>query len=531
MTSTPVKSVGFGAGATMISGAKGAADTGFQEIWNNQAKAQTDDGVGEDARQPVGKTSGGSLKARDEHRVRTEKREPSRDVEERADISEEKLEEAAEVLGAAAVEVISQLADALNISTDEVVSAMEELEMQPLDALNPQNLNELFLAVAGAEDASVLVTDEALYDSYKDLMLQLENVMQESAEVLEQTPEQLIQELPVLTEQLQMEEVVSNVTTNDESETTVEMFDDMLQAGRAEATVNTETGKTEVMSAAEAQIWETQIATEQIVESESVETITVSENTGEMTENEMTEVISESDEADSVSKARSREATGDTESLQNAGQLKEGEIVKPESQMQSGSDRGEARQDSGRGQESNLFAQNFRAEQFQTQIQQTANAESVWSADTQDIMRQIMDYMRINLKPDMSSMELQLHPASLGNLQVQVTSKGGVVTASFITQNEAVKAALETQMIQLQEQFQEQGVKVEAIEVTVQTHQFEQNLEQGRGGNRGGQEPSKRGRTRRINLNDALAMDELEEEDALVRDMMEANGNTVDYSV
>jgi len=166
------------------------------------------------------------------------------------------------------------------------------------------------------------------------------------------------------------------------------------------------------------------------------------------------------------------------------------------------------------------------------QTEQVADQPSVWDEDTQNIMRQVMDYMRVQLKPDMSTMEMQLHPASLGTLQVQVASKGGVLTAQFVTQNESVKAALESQMIQLQQSFEEQGVKVDAIEVTVQTHQFEQNLEQGR--ERQQEEPNRRTGGRRIRLDGALTLEDLEamdEEEALAAQMMEANGNTVDYTV
>ena len=143
-----------------------------------------------------------------------------------------------------------------------------------------------------------------------------------------------------------------------------------------------------------------------------------------------------------------------------------------------------------------------------------------------------MDYMRVQLKPDMSNLEMQLHPASLGSLQVQVASKGGVVTAQFFTQNETVKAALESQMIQLKESFAEQGVKVEAIEVTVQTHEFERNLNQGQG-QRSGEEPARKSRPRRIDLSGGMSPEELEildEQERLAADMMAANGNSVDYT-
>lgn len=177
-----------------------------------------------------------------------------------------------------------------------------------------------------------------------------------------------------------------------------------------------------------------------------------------------------------------------------------------------------------------IFAQNLHTEQFQPQVRQAESIlqNSGWSADTRNIMNQVMDYMKLQLNVESTSLEMQLHPASLGTLRVQIDSSAGVLTAHFITQNESVKAALESQMVQLQESFEEQGVKVQAIEVTVQTHEFEQNLEQGRG--RDQQTPEKKNRTRRIQLNDTLTMENMEAEDALAADMMAANGNTVDYT-
>ena len=111
------------------------------------------------------------------------------------------------------------------------------------------------------------------------------------------------------------------------------------------------------------------------------------------------------------------------------------------------------------------------------EVQQTENLSASREVDTQDIMRQIMDYMKVQLKPETTSLEMQLHPANLGTLQIQMATKGGSLTANFITQNEAVKAALESQMVQLQQSFEEQGIKVNSIEVTVQPHAFEQDLE------------------------------------------------------
>ena len=202
-------------------------------------------------------------------------------------------------------------------------------------------------------------------------------------------------------------------------------------------------------------------------------------------------------------------------------------------QEEKAGDFGEKQEQAANGEHGNLLLQNLKEGNFLTQLQQTAQTEEAGPVDTQDIMRQIMDYMKVSVKPDSSDLEMQLHPQSLGTLHIQMAAKNGVITANFITENETVKAALESQMVQLKENFAEQGIKVEAIEVTVQTHPFEQNLEQGRDGN-GSREAEAgvgRRRTRRINLNTAFAEDEPQtEEDRIAADMMSANGNTVDFT-
>jgi flagellar hook-length control protein FliK len=150
-------------------------------------------------------------------------------------------------------------------------------------------------------------------------------------------------------------------------------------------------------------------------------------------------------------------------------------------------------------------------------------------------MEQITEYIRVQVKPETTEMELQLHPASLGNIKVQVASREGVLTASFTTQNEAVKAALESQMVQLKESFEQQGIKVEAIEVNVEARGFERSLDQQNQEQSRDQftEGSRRG-TRRIRLGggseEELDDEDLTEEDRIVADMMIRNGNTVDYT-
>lgn len=149
------------------------------------------------------------------------------------------------------------------------------------------------------------------------------------------------------------------------------------------------------------------------------------------------------------------------------------------------------------------------------------------SEGTQEIMNQILDYMKIQLNADADYLEMQLQPESLGTLQIRITAKEGIMTAQFTTASESVRAALESQMVQLQQQLENQNIKVDAIEVTVQSHAFESALQQGE--ERQQQPEEKRNRTRAIDLNSLTEADELSEEDKIVAQMMEVNGNTVDY--
>lgn len=173
---------------------------------------------------------------------------------------------------------------------------------------------------------------------------------------------------------------------------------------------------------------------------------------------------------------------------------------------------------------------------LKNQVQNTEEtfyqAAGTITENTEEIMNQILEYMKIQLKPGMDQLEMQLHPESLGTLHIQLTSKGGEVTAQFHVQNEAVKAALESQMVELKDSLREQGVKVEAVEVTVESHAFESNLWQGQERDNGAAYQDSRKAPRRLNLN---ALDEgfeetADEEELLAAEMMKINGGTVDYT-
>ena len=147
----------------------------------------------------------------------------------------------------------------------------------------------------------------------------------------------------------------------------------------------------------------------------------------------------------------------------------------------------------------------------------------------ENIVRQLVEQIKVNINPNITEMELQLHPASLGSVNVQVAFKNGELTAQFTAQNEMTKEAIESQIVQLKESLQEQGIKVEAIEVTIASHEFERNLQQDSSNQ---EEKSERKKTRKISLNtdEDIDFEELAEDEQIAVEMMRENGNTVDYT-
>lgn len=101
-----------------------------------------------------------------------------------------------------------------------------------------------------------------------------------------------------------------------------------------------------------------------------------------------------------------------------------------------------------------------------------------------NIVEQVVRQVRIRVLPETTSMELQLNPESLGKVNVHVSSTGGVATATLVVENQIAKEALESQMITLKQSFEEQGLKVDAVEVTVS----EFGLKQEQGQMQNGQE-------------------------------------------
>ena len=149
-----------------------------------------------------------------------------------------------------------------------------------------------------------------------------------------------------------------------------------------------------------------------------------------------------------------------------------------------------------------------------------------------DIMEQFAEHTRVMLSADTTKMEMQLNPEHLGKLYLEVVESEGVITAKLQTQSVEVKEALETQIADLKVNLNQAGVKVDSVEVTIASHEFERNLEQDANSQKQQEETrSQMAGHRNINLSE---LDELSglmsEEEALVAKMMAEQGNSVDFS-
>ena len=129
-------------------------------------------------------------------------------------------------------------------------------------------------------------------------------------------------------------------------------------------------------------------------------------------------------------------------------------------------------------------AQTTNTQAFAESLTQALEPEANQVQDVQrqmtEMVEQVVRQVRVRMMPESTNMEIQLHPASLGRVNVQINATGQETTARLIVENQAAKEALEAGMIRLQEAFEERGVKVQAVEVTVGS--FEMGLEQSNAG-------------------------------------------------
>ena len=151
--------------------------------------------------------------------------------------------------------------------------------------------------------------------------------------------------------------------------------------------------------------------------------------------------------------------------------------------------------------------------------------EDISTVKEADIVNQVIDSVKLMASRELTSMEVMLNPEHLGNVHITVTARNGIVSAQIAAQNEQVKTALENQMVTLMEQFESQGLKVDAVEITVMAHSFEAGQNFGQSESERKQGESKVHRKLDLSSFD----DELEEDLESTAPAPKAEGSSVEY--
>lgn len=376
------------------------------------------------------------------------------------------------------------LKDELGVSDEQVEDAMSILGLQWMDLLNPASLSQLVTQLTGTEDACSLLMSE----EFTNIMQNTDALVQSLSETLGISKDEWV------ALQNQLAELTADFNE------TVDMADGGVQeiAPQTDATITSQ--DTTVMAA----------------------TVQMTHTTEE------TRNVQPEEETEDAAPVIQVNASEDAQTENNVSENASGEMGEPAAQSQ------KTKESSVNEHAQNMEFQ-VRAEQQTVAPEEVNKVASHTTIDVQDIMNQITEFAKVNLSPENSSIEMRLNPENLGKVYLHIAAtKEGNITAELAVSSETVKTALEAQIADLRTSLNQQGIKVDAVEVTIASHEFERNLEQNASGEeQQGSQREESGRTagRRLFRGE---LDELSglmnEEEALAAQIMKDHGNTMDVT-
>lgn len=364
-----------------------------------------------------------------------------------------------EAVSTLVVQIRELICETLDISDEELSQTMEDLDMKASDLFDRNRLQELFLVVNQAEDSTEFLTNEALFDDFAGMMQAVEQVVREAGLTPETISERLAETNGRLPEQTQPEGK--------------EPVESTVLTAAAGSEVRTET--------------DSDTDTE-----EAVPAFSQADAENAQAKEVRTEVRAETETNDSKTKSHVAVAKG----------------TKEEKEVSTETD--------------GSFKANF-IDVLTSKVTPAFGSEEALATAQQlrEIVNQVLEQIKVIIRPEQTNMELQLNPEHLGRVHLTVTEKEGMMTAQFTTQTQAAKEAIESQMAILKESLLNQGIKVEAIEVAVSEFGFERDRDANR--NNG----EEQGRRRR---NNSLRSTAVEEDVPKMEDYINATDSSVDYS-
>lgn len=376
------------------------------------------------------------------------------------------------------------LKDELGVSDEQVEDAMSILGLQWMDLLNPASLSQLVTQLTGTEDACSLLMSE----EFTNIMQNTDALVQNLSETLGISRDEWVA--------LQNQLAELTVDFNE----TVDMADGGVQemAPQTDATITSQ--DTTVMAA----------------------TVQMTHTTEEA------QNVQPEEEAEDAAPVIQVNASEDAQTENNVSEDASGEMGEPAAQSQ------KTKESSVNEHAQNMEFQ-VRAEQQTVAPEEVNKVASRTTIDVQDIMNQITEFAKVNLSSENSSIEMQLNPENLGKVYLHIAAtKEGNITAELAVSSETVKTALEAQIADLRTSLNQQGIKVDAVEVTIASHEFERNLEQNASGEeQQGSQREESGRTAggrlfRGELDELSGL--MNEEEALAAQIMKDHGNTMDVT-
>lgn len=398
-----------------------------------------------------------------------------------------------EKLAAFEEDVRQVLKEKLGVTDEEITDAMQKLGLTVADLIQPNQLTQLTAELTGSENIGELLCN----DSFMEIVNEIGGLSQDLLDDLGMTSQMFTETVAA----------ASQVVTTPES-AGIEQLPEM------QVTENVNADKT--------------AANDNQMNSVLKEEKTV------QTASDADEVEIQKQEDNIILQKEVAEETDNTDDMQEKTTLSEDNSLMQE-ETDTKADDGQTGNRNESGNTSNQTA--FVSQEHTVDPAAAKTPETVpefsRQLDTLDLIRQVTEFTKVTVREAQTTMEMQLNPEHLGKIYIEVTTKEGNVSAHIMTQNELVKEALEAQMAELKQSMNQAGVKVDAVEVTVGSHEFEKNLEQNaKQEERQAEEQEKASpKTRRINLDE---LDELSgvmsEEEALVAQIMADHGNSVDYT-
>lgn len=434
-------------------------------------------------------------------------------------------------------EVVEQISLDLEITPEELEDFMAQLGIQVCDLQNLQNVQNLVLAVEGSSDKMLLLTDESLGCTVENIVAdiaQITDVVEQEFQIPQEDFANVFEQSKNLLENTDaMEttdgEITSMAATAEPEFVEPKEQENIVQSTKAELQPEVVQEK---LTAQKEPKQEELKQEEAVVEQEYVEDKQFREIGGqENTLEQETLKVAEAS-AEVIEKSVGVEDTYEVENVElddwNSVKISvEKEEVLEEPHTEDKQSQSDAHKESGQS----LF------DQFVNNLT-TEKASGLENVDTKvtvveqmrEIVNQVVEQIKVMVKPDTSEMELQLNPESLGKVNVSIVAREGHITAQFVTESELARQALEGQIQQLRDTLGNQGLKVDEVEVTVSNFDFSQssqaNAEEQKEQHRGQQ----RKMIRNLDADRIDSMDDLTEEEQIAVAIMRQNGNQVDYT-